>query len=248
MGEVSCHPGVLGSGSELGKGEWLPMFTQWVSDGAGVWAQVCLAPESISHLCSPPPDIALALLLLHPSFLHPGCQSLPGAPVAQEPAWDKSSASTSTCSFGWIFGVSPAAPRTRVRETRFLPWPEGPTGWACLLPSSPVVEESLDTHSTFACEHCAEPSSFHSPERRVYELGSGSGWEVLRCSLTALFLASLCSLMALCIEQSLDCKEGQQPWLPGHTGRVRLIQVKEIVWCVFVFKSHLVMLGVQFPS
>ena len=75
----------------------------------------------------------------------------------------------------------------------------------------------------------AEPSSFHSPERRVYELGSGSGWEVLRCSLTALFLASLCSLMALCIDQLLDRKEGQQPWLPGHTGRVRLIQVKEIV-------------------
>lgn len=31
--------------------------------------------------------------------------------------WDKSSASTSTCSFGWTFGVSPAAPRTRVRES-----------------------------------------------------------------------------------------------------------------------------------
>lgn len=30
---------------------------------------------------------------------------------------DKSSASTSTCSFGWTFGVSPAAPRTRVRES-----------------------------------------------------------------------------------------------------------------------------------
>ena len=123
--------------------------------------------------------------------------------------WDKSSASTSTCSFGWIFGVSPAAPRTRVRETRFLPWPEGPTGWACLLPSSPVVEESLDTHSTLAWwTQCAEPGSFHSPECRVYELVPGSCWEVLCCSLTALFLVSLCSLMALCIEQLLDCKEG----------------------------------------
>lgn len=162
--EVSCHPGVLGSGSELGKGEWLPMFTQWVSDGAGVWAQVCLAPESFP-LCSPPPDIALALLLLHPSFLHPGCQSLPGAPVAQEHSQDKSSASTSTCSFGWIFGVSPAL-RTRVRETRFCPGPRdrlaGPAFcpahrswkrvWTHTLPLPVNTVQSLDSFHSLSAE------------------------------------------------------------------------------------------------
>ena len=193
--EVSCHPGILGSGSELGKGKWLPMFTQWVSDGAGVWAQMCLTPKSISHSCSPPPGYCSCVAASPPLISASWLSVLAWSTCCSGTCWDKSSASTSTCSFGWIFGVSPAAPRTRVRETRFLPWPEGPTGWACLLPSSPVVEESLDTHSTFAWwTQCAEPSSFHSPECRVCELGSGSCWEVLCCSLTALFLASLCSL------------------------------------------------------
>lgn len=58
---------------------------------------------------------------------------------------DQSSTLLDTLPSDEFFGVSPAAPRTRVRETRFLPWPEGPTGWACFLPSSPVMEESLDT-------------------------------------------------------------------------------------------------------
>lgn len=58
---------------------------------------------------------------------------------------DQSSTLLDTLPSDEFFGVSPAAPRTRVRETRFLPWPEGPTGWACLPPSSPVMEESLDT-------------------------------------------------------------------------------------------------------
>jgi hypothetical protein len=58
---------------------------------------------------------------------------------------DQSSTLLDTLPSDEFFGVSPAAPRTRVRETHFLPWPEGPTGWACFLPSSPVMEESLDT-------------------------------------------------------------------------------------------------------
>lgn len=81
-------------------------------------------------------------------------------------------------------GVSPAAPRTRVRETRFLPWPEGPTGWACFLPSLPVTEESLDTHdyscpTEKVCTAWAVPSDLsgrllwpglESPSTRVYHL------------------------------------------------------------------------------
>lgn len=45
---------------------------------------------------------------------------------------DQSSTPLDTLPSDELFGVSPAAPRTRVRETRFLPWPEGPTGWAQL--------------------------------------------------------------------------------------------------------------------
>lgn len=122
-GEVSCHPGVLGRQSELGKGEWLPMFTQWVSDGAGVWAQVCLAP-------SPFPTCALL-----PGY----CSCVAASPPLISASWLSVLAWSTCCSgtcLGQVFclnldmllrmnfGVSPAAPRTRVRETRFLPWPE----------------------------------------------------------------------------------------------------------------------------
>lgn len=117
MGETSYYPDILGDGSELGKVKCLPRFTQLVSDGAGIWTQMCLTPKSVSHSRSPP----WVLLPCCCFFTPRGPCTLAVSPCLEHQllrtCWDKSSASTSTCSFGWIFGVSPAAPRTRVRET-----------------------------------------------------------------------------------------------------------------------------------
>lgn len=57
--------------------------------------------------------LTLPIHRLHAFFPAPGWESV----FFLATTLNKSSASTSSCSFGWIFGVSPAAPRTRVRET-----------------------------------------------------------------------------------------------------------------------------------
>lgn len=75
-------------------------------------------PDSKAHFPSSlPQSCCFPLLVLSPTVSAPWLSVLAWSTCCSGTCWDKSSVSTSTCSFGWIFGVSPAAPRTRVRES-----------------------------------------------------------------------------------------------------------------------------------
>lgn len=88
------------------------LVTRLIPERRRVWLQSPYIPTpfpfpgSRCHIAGSPPPPVSAL----------GLSAFASSTCCSGTCWDKSSASTSTCSFGWI-GVSPAAPRTRVRET-----------------------------------------------------------------------------------------------------------------------------------
>lgn len=87
--------------------------------------------------------------------------------------WDKSSASTSTCSFGWI-GVSPAAPRTRVRETlASCPGPRDRLAGPAFCPAH-LSWKRVWTHPPLL----PDEKSLQSPGHSSYHSGESNDLEV----------------------------------------------------------------------
>lgn len=198
---------------------------------------MCLNPMPISS--SSVPSLGFVLILpgsQTPIVSAPCLSILTGSSCCSGTCWDKSAGSTWTHSFGRIFGVSPAAPRTRVRETHFLPWPEGPTGWACLLPSLLVMEESLDRLCSCPVKKLckAQVASLTWVEMPMTSValrpGLGS-WKLCSVHQLSLCLTSLSYLVVLRVV-IISVRRDQHAFNSSHTGGTRMICVKEHYICM----------------